>query len=379
MRLYSLDGIRGLAAFIVVLNHCFLALPDAVAMKYIVPIIKWTPLRVIMVGRAAVIIFFVLSGLALGLSILHARTQSYRDFVVKRVCRIYPTYIAAILFSALLWHLVQPQPIAELNNWFNKNWADGAGPSVIAGHVLMMNRPQDVSLDSVVWSLAYELRISLIIPLLLALAVFVGTKMFLAITLVLAISTEIWLRYFGIESGAYHNEDWIGAVLTTVHYVPFFCIGLAISTNLKQFTAFFVALPVYASIGLWLVAGATLTQYSDYICASGAVLIIGLVLSSPRISAALDRPVLGWLGRVSYSLYLFHLPLLLTAVHLFHDTIAPAVYMPITILVSFVVAELAYRFIEAPSINWGRTLTLHRTTLAGATPGHETQKRAALF
>ena len=366
MRLYSLDGIRGLAAFIVVLNHCFLALPDAVAATYIVPLIKWTPLRVIMVGRAAVIIFFVLSGLALGLSLLKRMQPSYWKFVVRRICRIYPSLIAAILFSATLYHLAQPHPIDSLTLWFNHNWSEGAGLDVVLAHIALINRPQDVSLDTVIWSLAYEMRISLIIPALLMLALGVGARMFMVLMLTLAVAVEVWLRFFGIESGAYHNIDIVSAVLATLHYVPFFGFGLLIAVHLARFKAFFAGLSLLASVPLWLFAGATLTQYSDYICGTGAVVIIGLVLSSPRIGAFLETPVIGWLGRVSYSLYLFHLPILLFAVHRFHGELPAGVYLTAAVFASLVVAEIAYRLIEAPSIEWGRALTRRKPALLAA-------------
>ena len=366
MRLYSLDGIRGLAAFIVVLNHCFLALPDAVAATYIVPLIKWTPLRVIMVGRAAVIIFFVLSGLALGLSLLRGTQPSYWKFVVRRICRIYPSLIAAILFSATLYHLAQPHPIDSLTLWFNHNWSEGAGLDVVLAHIALINRPQDVSLDTVIWSLAYEMRISLIIPALLMLALGVGARMFMVLMLTLAVAVEVWLRFFGIESGAYHNIDIVSAVLATLHYVPFFGFGLLIAVHLARFKAFFAGLPLLANVPLWLFAGATLTQYSDYICGTGAVVIIGLVLSSPRIGAFLETPVIGWLGRVSYSLYLFHLPILLFAVHRFHGELPAGVYLAAAVFVSLVVAEIAYRLIEAPSMEWGRVLTRRKPALLAA-------------
>lgn len=370
MRLYSLDGIRGLAAFVVVLNHCFLALPEAVGKQYIVPFIKWTPLRVIMVGRAAVIIFFVLSGLALGLSLLREKQPSYWHFVLRRICRIFPTLIAAILFSATLYHLAQPQPIESLNAWFNHNWADGAGLDVVLAHMALVNRPQDVSLDSVILSLAYEMRISLLIPPLLLLALAVGARMFAVLTLTLTIVTEIWLNYFGIESGAYHNTDIVGTILGTVHYVPLFALGLMIAIHLERFTAFFPRLPWYVTAGLWLFVGASLTQYSDFICGAGAVLIIGLTLGSERCQRWLRGPIVAWLGRVSYSLYLFHLPILLFAVHRFHGKAPIAAYMIPAVILSLLVAHVAYNRIEEPSIEWGRWLTRRRSGVATAsTPG----------
>lgn len=360
MRLQSLDGVRGLAAFVVVLNHCYLILPESVSRLWIVPYVKWTPLRVIMVGRPAVVMFFVLSGLVLGLSLLKGRGLSFRDFALRRVLRIYPPYAVAILFSALMLLAAAPQPIASFTPWFNHNWSDGAGLDVLAGHLLMLNRPADATLDTVVWSLAYEMRISLLMPVMLVLALWLGFWRSIAATGVFAVSVEVALRLCGIESGAYHNASILDAVLTTAHYVPLFVAGLLIAMNLDRFKRAFTGLRTWAWWCLALFVGATMTQYPDVISGVGAIITIGLVLGSPRLQSLLESRPVAWLGRVSYSLYLFHLPILLLLAHRLHDVVPPPVYLGVGVVVSLVVAELAYRLIEEPSIKLARSLTSGR-------------------
>ena len=357
MRLYFLDSIRGLAAFAVLLNHCFLALPDIVAKTYIVPFIKWTPLSVIMVGRPAVIIFFVLSGFALGLSLLNSKNQSYKNFMIRRVCRIYPPYIAAILFAVLIYILVQPHIIPDLEPWFNKNWGDGAGANIVAGHMLMVNRPQDASLNSVVWSLAYEMRISIIFPLLFIIAKLAGVRVFLGLALSFTVLIEGALSYFHIDHAPFHNTGWLDGVLSTLHFILFFAGGLIMAMHMERIGQVASRLPWYAALFLWLVAGATLTSYNDFIGGLGAVIIIGLVLGSTSMQNLLHVAPLKWLGKVSYSLYLFHLPIILASVHLFYEKIPIWTYLVPASLLSLVVAGLAYRFIEEPSINMGRVLS----------------------
>ncbi len=357
MRLYFLDSIRGLAAFAVLLNHCFLALPDSIAQTYIVPYIKWTPLRVIMVGRPAVIIFFVLSGFALGLSLLNSKNSSYKSFVIRRVCRIYPPYIAALLFSVLLYFYVQPEFIADLSQWFNKNWSNGAGADIITGHALMINRPQDASLNSVVWSLAYEMRISLLFPLVFIIAHYAGLPIFFCLALGFTVLIEGLLSYFNLDHAPFHNNDWLEGVLGTMHFTVFFACGLIMAMHMDSIKWFAIKLPWYFKLMLWLVAGATLTSYNDFVGGLGAVLIIGLTLGSSPIQNLLHITPLKWLGRVSYSLYLFHLPILIAATHLFYGKMPVWAYLVPASVLSLAVAGLAYRFIEAPSIELGRKLS----------------------
>jgi len=367
MRLPALDGIRGVAAFLVVLNHCFLILPEAVSKQWIVPLIKWTPLRVIMVGRPAVIMFFVLSGLVLGRSLLSTLGKdSYGAFALRRFVRIYPTYAAAVLFAAMLWTIENPVPIADLTPWFNSHWTEPPNLNVIANHLLMLNRKQDVTLDMVIWSLSYEMRISLLIPLLVVAALRFGTLRFAGAVLALALIVEIALWQAGIESGAYHNETLLGAFLTTAHYVPFFAAGLLIAIHLERFRQVFSGLTWRIALPLWLFVGASMTQYPDVISGTGAVIAIGLVLGSERSAAMLCGPVIGWLGRVSYSLYLFHLPILLLLTHELHGNVPAPLYLGFGVAVSLVVAEVAYRLIERPSIDLGRRLTARSRMQASA-------------
>ena len=63
-----------------------------------------------------------------------------------------------------------------------------------------------------------------------------------------------------------------------------------------------------------------------------------------------------WLGKVSYSLYLIHVPLLLAAVHLTYGRAPLGVTIPAVVAASLLCAELMHRFVELPSIRLGRVL-----------------------
>jgi peptidoglycan/LPS O-acetylase OafA/YrhL len=62
-RLIELDALRGIAAFIVVLHHAWLSLPNRP--EWLQWLLETTPLRPIAMGRQAVLFFFVLSGFVL--------------------------------------------------------------------------------------------------------------------------------------------------------------------------------------------------------------------------------------------------------------------------------------------------------------------------
>src|SRR5664279_1940652 len=106
-RLVGLDGIRGLAALFVVVNHVFLrAFPGYPADH--APV--WA--AGFIYGRFAVVVFIVLSGFSLSVAPARAgwRLDSVSTFAHRRAWRILPPYWAALVFSLLMTWLMVAQP-----------------------------------------------------------------------------------------------------------------------------------------------------------------------------------------------------------------------------------------------------------------------------
>src|SRR4051794_22028684 len=76
-RITALDSVRGIAAFLVVMNHCYLTFWPAGP----------TLAGVLIGGRASVIVFFVLSGYVLARSLTH-NAEPASVFIARRFFRI---------------------------------------------------------------------------------------------------------------------------------------------------------------------------------------------------------------------------------------------------------------------------------------------------
>src|SRR3954452_10697817 len=106
-RLAGLDGVRGLAALFVVVNHVFeRAFPGY-------PVDRapfWAAWFIY--GRFAVVVFIVLSGFSLALSpARHGwRVDGVSRFAYRRARRILPAYWAALAFSLVVASLVVAPP-----------------------------------------------------------------------------------------------------------------------------------------------------------------------------------------------------------------------------------------------------------------------------
>ena len=106
-RLIGLDGIRGLAALYVVINHVFLRAFPGYPVDHAPFWAAW-----LIYGRFAVVVFIVLSGFSLALAPARHRWRldGISRFARRRVLRILPAYWAALAFSLAVAWLIVPQP-----------------------------------------------------------------------------------------------------------------------------------------------------------------------------------------------------------------------------------------------------------------------------
>src|SRR6266581_5013409 len=155
-RVVGLDGIRGLAALFVVLNHIFeRAWPGYPA--YPAPF--WAAWMIY--GRFAVVMFIALSGFSLGLGPARSgwRFKSITTYAHRRAWRILPPYWAALGFSLVMTWYVLAQP----------GWTVPNGKSVVVYGLLAQDAFSVGSPNRAFWSIAIEAQLYVLLPLLLLL------------------------------------------------------------------------------------------------------------------------------------------------------------------------------------------------------------------
>lgn len=364
-RVASLDALRGVAALLVVTFHCaqvtagFAARNDPTRLSaWADPWtwLKYTPLRLLVSsGPPAVVLFFMLSGFVLSLPFLRSGRQiSYAAFASRRICRIYLPFAAAILFSASLYALVRPTPIPALSHWFNTvAWDQALTPGYVGRNLAMTGVTSDMTLDVVMWSLVHELRISLVFPLL-----FLVTRRYP----ILAMGGSLALSALCTEALGAGEAQSVGmSFVDTGRFVFLFTAGIIVGVNAVTVRNSVARLSIAGAASLWFAAavlllspGPTVYRYFDLTWGAGAVLLLMLTLGSLSAHRTLSAGILVWLGRVSYSLYLVHLPLLIAAVHCANGLVPLWLILPAVILASLLCAEVMHRAVEIPSIRLGR-------------------------
>jgi peptidoglycan/LPS O-acetylase OafA/YrhL len=367
MRVRSLDALRGLAALAVVVSHWHDAfppwtsgIPSAFSREF------WKdPFGILLqhtghifnLGGSAVIVFFVLSGFVLALS-LEAPDETYGRFVIKRVFRIWPPLAFVVLLSAGLYFLVPTSPIPQLSDWFNViQWTTRPDAHLLVMHLAMIGIPPNESLDTSMWSLVHEMRISLVFPLI-AIATARSPRIALSLSLTASMAALAFMP--GPEIAA----SW----LRTVHYTVLFFFGAALAHHRNAVSRWIVTRDRLTRSTVWLIALGCLFMPPEflhgwmmYVVALGAVLIVALCFADPRAISLLEGRAAVYLGRISYSLYLIHVPLLLAFLHGFYGMLPAwlivALSMPCTILA----ADATYRWVERPSQKLGRALAGGKT------------------
>lgn len=386
-RYEELDSLRGLAALAVMIGHFFLVFAPMAQntsslafLEYPLNLLKYTPLHLFWGGHEAVIMFFLLSGFVLSLPFFSNRQQSYTVYLIKRICRIYIPFVVALFVAILMREAVYVTKLTELTPYYNNLWVIPPDLASIVHHLLFIGNYNSTRYDPILWTLVHEMRISLIFPFIMIMIVKGGWKLGLPLAIGLSVGAEYLLGAFEMR--------YMTNYAVTLHYTSFFIIGALLAMNreaLKKLytrmngwwlTLLFAAAVCGYSLK-WIGYGSEFQQWfqphrGDWPIAIGASLFIVAAISSARLSKQLQRKSLLFLGKTSYSLYLYHMIVLLSLVHLLNGVFATPVIVVLAFVLSFAAAALSYYFVELPSIRLGKLITGSRKQPAAAASGRST-------
>ena len=358
-RLSALDGLRGLAALAVMLYHLAIMFPSVAGASGFTgthppvgsPIwwISSTPAHVLMAGPAAVLVFFVLSGLVVTLPVIRNQSFNWLAYFPQRAARLALPAIASVFLAAILVVIGNAFSAAPswsmATNWSLREFDLGA---LIQSSDVLLGSP---ILNNALWTLRYELLFSFMLPIFVVVAL--AAKRYWVANLVVC-SIVIVIGQINQASG--------------LAFMPIFMIGCVIAVHLTSMQAW-VALPsnanwvrwgapVLLAVSLVLISlhatvwGLFPTKgriqewsfYFEFLGAAGLVLVVALW---KPLATLLSTRVLKWLGRISFSLYLIHMPLLVLVDRLIgpNNNLLKVV---ITAVLAFALAEVFCRFVEQP-------------------------------
>ena len=175
-RFTSLDGLRGVAAVVVLIHHALLTVPFLARAYYpdLPPVPKgslawwltYSPLHLAWAGTEAVFLFFVLSGFVVTLPALRSPSFDWVAFYPRRIVRIYGPVAVAVAFGLVAVLLVPRFNERALGHWMNQRPNDISVSDVLSDLTLIDGTS---GLVSPLWSLQWELLFSAFLPLFVVL------------------------------------------------------------------------------------------------------------------------------------------------------------------------------------------------------------------
>jgi peptidoglycan/LPS O-acetylase OafA/YrhL len=365
-RLFELDVVRGLMSWWVVAGH---VLAFAGFQENNVPSV----IAVVMHGAYAVNVFMMLSGFVIA-KLLADKNESYKVFITRRFLRLYPVFLVGLAVAILARPLYIPILLgsrAPLPWHYDRIWDaenNHFWPHILA-HLSMLYgvipestlRYTGIALLGPAWSITIEFQYYLVAPLLSLIAHRFGTKGWIALIAVSGLVPQVF------ASPLQRNFP-----TSLPDFLPLFLAGMTSYWIYAQMREKETKVPadilLAAAPLLYLV-----TWWPPVAIWGGAMALILANGDSPLVSkmnSLLNRPSLLFLGKISYSTYLIHYPILwlakalvaCVAPHANPFVVALALFA-LTTPATLCASALLYHFVEKPGIDFGRRLFKNPTSM----------------
>ncbi|MEE2566091.1 acyltransferase family protein [Hyphobacterium marinum] len=325
----ALDGLRGLAALMVMVSHMsgFGHFFEA----------RGT-------GQNGVMLFFVLSGFLMAyLYCGDKRTDNeWTDYAFRRVFRVYPLYFAVVT-GVILFSL--------------------AGSSHFFGQITLADYWHLVTLRSgfsVFWTIPVEMKFYLVLPVVIVLARLFrpGPDRLLLFMAFLVFAFAIYrvpentsllrgIPFFaaGMLAGVLHRH--LGTIAGDARWLR---ILATVLTPLLLLAGFFTLPPLSAVTG-WV----NPIWYAPVLFAGlYAALTLGVANAAGPVAWIFSNPISRYVGQISFAVYLLHMPVLAAVSRL---DVAPPAAFALDVVLVIGLASAAHFVIERPMRNVGYALS----------------------
>ncbi|MEI9939806.1 MAG: acyltransferase family protein [Pseudomonadota bacterium] len=339
----ALDGLRALSVLAVIAFHAELPRSQG--------------------GFLGVEVFFVVSGYLITQLLLEEQRLTGRislpDFWLRRARRLLPALFALLLAALALSLTIAPDSLAGTRSdalaalFYVSNWWQ-----VIHHHSYFMDVDRPPLLLHL-WSLSVEEQFYLFWPLAVALFGRSGQRWVLRVALLGGTASALWLAW-QYDPSADPTRVYVGSDTRLS--------GLLLGAALAVITSAFAAaepqnrptrlvretLGVTGALALgWLIFHST--SHDPFLYRGGLVLVdlasaalIAGLLAPTALSRLLGAGPCAWLGRRSYGLYLWHWPIFAVTRPELDLALTGAPLLGLRLALTFVAAELCYRFVELP-------------------------------
>jgi peptidoglycan/LPS O-acetylase OafA/YrhL len=307
----NLNGLRAIGASIVMIGHV-----DFIKILWGVSNVQWFPVF----GKIGVALFFSLSGFLITTLLFNeldaTHTIRLKDFYIRRILRIWPLYYWMVFLGLVVLNRIPALKIPVLSEGMYDHI------TVLSLLNVLLIIPNFTHLyipySDQRWSIIVEEQFYLIQPAIVR--IFRKRSTLVVVFIVLTFFSEIvtgMIRIFRLDH--HLSPAVVGEIMEQLKYLGCIAVGCLASTLFykreSRLREWIFSLPVQ---WLVLVAIVTLSMLSFYVlhkeeafdwriyCLLFSIVVVNGALN-PRNIFRLETPVLNFLGKISYGIYMYHM------------------------------------------------------------------------
>jgi peptidoglycan/LPS O-acetylase OafA/YrhL len=307
----NLNGLRAIGASIVMIGHV-----DFIKLLWGVSHVQWFPVF----GKIGVALFFSLSGFlitALLFNELEAtRTVRLKDFYIRRILRIWPLYYWVVLLGLLVLNRIPALKIPGLSDEMYQQMTVWGLINVL---LIVPNFTHFyIPYSDQRWSIIVEEMFYLIQPAVVR--IFRLRSRLVAVFIVMAASSNLFMVFVrAVHLERHLSPGVIGAVGEQLKYLGCIAVGCLASTlfykkesKLRGFIfspgvqwVVLVTIVTLALLSFYVLRNEEGIDFRIY-CVLFSIVVVNGALN-PRNIYRLETPVLNFLGKISYGIYMYHM------------------------------------------------------------------------
>ena len=351
----ALDVLRGIAILLVLFCHNF------------------NFLQIFEFGWIGVDLFFVLSGFLITDILVCSQSDKnyFRNFYARRFLRIFPLYYGTLIIFFLLSPYLFSRENSHIYQFYHQNqawfWSD------LQNWLFVKKGMDSTPYLSHFWSLAVEEQFYILWPLMIYFMKDLKKMRKIIVILILAALTAriyIWSQYpldlvkyycntltrmDSILMGCFlsihikEGKEISNKILfgTVAFCLAFFAIGITLGKSLE------VTNPFFSTIG-----------YSIVSLFFASVLYIFVKKEFLLVTWLKHSPILNYIGKISYGIYVFHIPIYLISSSVLMNTFLNQYGMSsiqalfciatISLVITLIISSLSFYFLEKPILSLKR-------------------------
>ena len=354
-RIESLDAFRGIASILIMITHLILVVPEVCRVEnlgYIYNAFSWK-----------LPYFFILSGYVLTLSYQRIKDRvkhPYRTFIVNRFLRIYPLFFLSTVAMFLIKIAFDAGADLEgASMFYNISWRIEGSFNELLHALSLIGCANSWTFNSTAWTLVFEMRYAILFPLF----VWIMRKSLAFFLVFIALS----IIAINIDSGIervdffYAQDLKLSNLCSMFNFLVYYIAGIAFALNRDSLTKCYLSLSsvgsaIYLAIVIilaiipvwetWLMPQGLPIIVKNISIMLGILMWMVVLINNERIKTFFSNPILTAIGRSSFSIYMWHIPIFTLLYMSLRDSMNIWWIIAISSVTTILFAQFSFKYIE---------------------------------